>query len=98
MADVDSDTRFAAATEDEIQAILDNRDSKNTKNVVKTAENIFSDYLATCDMSLLLLRGMSCAELIEILRKFYCAARKKDGTMYAKKNVNFRTLRTPEVL
>ena len=39
------------------QAILENMDSKNTKNVVKTAENILSEYLVTLELSLSLIEG-----------------------------------------
>ncbi|XP_065927617.1 uncharacterized protein KIAA1958-like [Magallana gigas] len=79
--------RFGEASEEEIRSILESRDSKNTKNVVKTAENILNDYLSTLDLSLHLLKDKSCEEIVEVLRKFYCAARKKDGSMYAKKSM-----------
>lgn len=72
---------------EEIRSILESRDSKNAKNVVKTAENILNDYLSTLDLPLHLLRDKSCEEIVDILRKFYCAARKQDGAMYAKKSM-----------
>lgn len=50
---------FGEASEEEKRSILKSRDSKNTKNVVKTAENILNDYLSTLDMSLHLLKDKS---------------------------------------
>ncbi|XP_069138967.1 uncharacterized protein KIAA1958-like [Argopecten irradians] len=81
-------TRFAEATEDEIQKILNDRDSKNTKNVIRTAENLLHEYCEAVGCTVgSSLTNVTVDELCEILRKFYCAARKKDGSMYAKKSM-----------
>ena len=63
--------RFALVSE-EIQRILNDRDSRNTKNVIKTAENIFSDFLLTYHLSLQLITEYSNEDLNDLLRKFYC--------------------------
>lgn len=50
---------FGEASEEERRSILESGDSKNTKNVVKTAENILNDYQSTQDQSLHLLKDKS---------------------------------------
>ncbi|XP_033746332.1 uncharacterized protein LOC117331620 isoform X1 [Pecten maximus] len=73
-------TRFAEATEDEIQKTLNDRDSKNTKNVIRTAENLLHEYCEAVGCTVgSPLTNVTVYELCEILRKFYCATRKKDG-------------------
>ena len=41
----DDEQSVASASEEEINRILDGRDSKNTKNVIKTAKNIPNECL-----------------------------------------------------
>ena len=47
----DAEQRFAGASEEEINIILGDRDSKNTKNVIKTAKNIPNECLDAIEQS-----------------------------------------------
>lgn len=80
---------FGEVLEEEIRLILESRDSKNIKNVVKIVENILNDYLLMLDLFLYFLKDKLCEEIVEVFRKFYCVVRKKDGFMYVKKLMIF---------
>ena len=47
----DAEQRVASASEEEINIILDGRDSKNTKTVIKTAWNIPNECLDAIEQS-----------------------------------------------
>lgn len=89
-------SRYKDYSREELEEIVDERDSKNTKKVIAASVKIFDDYLSE--------RGGDYAKvgdlddvaatstiLNDILRKFYAEIRKQDGSFYAKKS--FVTLR-----
>ena len=78
-------SRFVSATDGEIDEILSARDSKNTKIVVKTTENVLNEYFKeTSGISIDEVKEKPSEEICDVLRKFYCGARKKYGSTYAK--------------
>jgi hypothetical protein len=81
-------SRFADLSEDEMEQVLDETESRNTKNVIEVASKLFEDYINNklnlrsddfCDKS--------NEEIVQILRKFYCNIRKRNGEPYAKKTM-----------
>ena len=77
--------RFASLTDDDLEQILQDKDVKSTKSVVRVVENIFTDYLNEKDgefKSLEVLKQVEHEVLKSLLRNFM-AVRKADGNMYA---------------
>ena len=67
------DIQFADLSEDEMEEILNETESRNTKNVIQVASKLFEDYINNklnlrsddlCDKS--------NEEIVQILKKFYC--------------------------
>ncbi|XP_061180474.1 uncharacterized protein LOC133189049 [Saccostrea echinata] len=80
--------RFGIFTEEQLQSIIDNKSSLNTKAVVKTAINILKTYLTERDLGNIDdLVNVTPEELNQCLRKFYAELRKVDGTKYARKSM-----------
>ena len=82
-------SRFQTLNELDLQHILDERDSKNTKSLIKVAVGILSEYAIHKNTMLKHLEtSMTISELDTFLRSFYTEARKADGrsTRYAKKS------------
>ncbi|XP_031564984.1 uric acid degradation bifunctional protein TTL-like [Actinia tenebrosa] len=79
----DSQTRFGDTSEEEIQRLLEDKNTANTKKATKTAVNIFREYLREKGLD-------TCFEdfdknvLNNVLKKFYVEARKRDGDFYKK--------------
>ena len=81
-------TRFSHATDDEIEALLENRHSKNTKDVILSAVRIFEAYLNHIDMHTLdELNAVPVSELDQVLKHFYVDVRRNDGQKYTKKSM-----------
>ena len=81
-------SRFQTLNELDLQHILDERDSKNTKSLIKVAVGILSEYAIHKNTMLQHLEtSMTISELDTFLRSFYAEARKADGTTYAKKSI-----------
>jgi hypothetical protein len=80
--------RFAEYSDHEIEQILTDRDS-NTKNVIKVAEKLLIQYVETKYGSPVrdFFQDKSKIETSEILKKYYCEIRKKNGDMYARSTV-----------
>ena len=82
--------RFADVSDNELNKLLEDRHSINTKHSTTLAWRVFEAYTQAKNINLDLL-SIEKSELCEILRKFYVEIRKSDGTMYTKSS--FRTIR-----
>ena len=71
---------FGAATEDEIEKLMEERGSKNTNKLVKEAIKVLKEYLK--EKSLGELEQISKDDLADILKSFYTNARTKNGECY----------------
>ncbi|CAC5388253.1 unnamed protein product [Mytilus coruscus] len=83
-------SRFASLEPEDLTKILNDRDSKNTKNVIGVAKRMIGDYLLEKDGSFKTIRDLdqACTEdVVKTLRQFYGEVRKTDGTLYAKKSL-----------
>ena len=81
-------SRFADLSKDEMEEILNETESRNTKNVIQVASKLFEDYINNkinlCSDDLC---DKSNEEIVQILRKFYCNIRQRNGELYAKKTM-----------
>lgn len=85
---VDPQCRFAVIEDEDLLALLDAADSKNTKRQIKYAVKVLAQYAETRGgTSLSAVEVMPAAELDAFLGKFYPALRKEDGTLYTKKSM-----------
>jgi hypothetical protein len=84
--------RFASLSDSDLDQILEDRDSKNTKSVIKLAVKVLNDYLIEKNGEItsvdeLDLSGTSVDIVVATLKRFYGEIRKADGTLYAKKSM-----------
>lgn len=82
--------RFASLTDDDLEGIIQDKDAKNTKSVVRVAVKILTDYLSEKDGEFKTLDDLKEVDndaLNSLLRKFYGEVRKADGNMYAYKSM-----------
>ena len=85
-----SSSRIASLTDDDLNQLIDDRDSKNTKNVITVSRKALNDYLKEKDGILKFVDEMDSAQRADVvttLRKFYGEVRKSEGTLYAKKSL-----------
>jgi hypothetical protein len=77
--------RFASVEDEELDNILNNRDSSNTKNVIRMATNVLREY----ENSILMedFEQLPKQDLCEKLRTFYASLRNKKGEFYSKKSM-----------
>ena len=80
--------RFTTFREENIDQLLNDKDSENTKKSTKQHRLIFESYLKEKKIR----NPTTAVELATVLRKFYAEARKKDGQMYSKKLPLFRQI------
>lgn len=80
-------TRFATVTDEEIGTLVGACDSRSTKHSTVTAMNCLRDFCVgnAFDSHF---ETISKAELCNLLRKFYCCARTKDGELYKRNTMN----------
>lgn len=79
----DTQPRFGDSSEEEIQRLLEDKSTNNTKKATKTAVKIFRDYLREKGLD----TGFEDFEksvLNNVLKRFYVEARKRDGDFYKK--------------
>jgi intergrase/recombinase len=76
-------SRFADLFEDEMEEILNEAESRNTKNLIQVASKLFEDYINKLNLRSDDLCDKSNEEIVQILRKFYCNIRKRSGEPYA---------------
>ena len=78
--------QFASSTQQEIEKLLEDKYSENTKRSTKVAKKLFYEYLKEKNIQ----EPHNKKELVQVLKSFYVEARKKDGeikTMYNKTNI-----------
>ena len=75
--------RFPELTESDLNCLIEQKNSDNTKRATKVAVSVFRQYLGErkVDENELL---TSKVKLVAVLRKFYAEARKKNGELYMK--------------
>ena len=87
MAAVESaESRFASVSEDEITALLLDKDSVNTKRATKVSVGVLQLYLQEKGQSTDFV-SLPVASLNELLKKFYVEARRKDKQPYTKSSL-----------
>ena len=67
--------RFASSTQQEIEKLLEDKDSENTKRSTKVAKELFFEYLKEKNIQ----EPHDKKELAQVLKSFYVESRKKDG-------------------
>ena len=72
-------SRFASSTQQEIEKLLEDNDSENTKRSTKVAKDLFYEYLKEKNIQ----EPHDKKELSQALKSFYVEARKKDGSFYS---------------
>jgi len=72
--------RFLSVDDEELEALLDNKDSKNTKISIKSAVNILTTFCASRNILFHDIEQMSEADLCTQLKSFYAAVEVKRGT------------------
>ena len=72
-------SKFASLTEQDIEKIVEDKDSQNTKRSTKVAKELFSDYVKEKKLR----EPEEKKELAQTLKTFYVEARKKDGLIYS---------------
>ena len=79
--------RFASSTQQEIEKLLEDKDSENTKRSTKVSKELFYEYLKEKNIQ----EPHDKKELAQVLKSFYVEGRKKDGekTMYNKTIIRF---------
>ena len=64
-------SRFASSTQQEIEKLLEDKDSKNTKRSTKVAKEVFQEYLKEKNIQ----EPHSRKELAQVLKSFYVEVR-----------------------
>ena len=82
--------RFKSLSDSDLDQILEDCDSKNTKSVIKLAVKVLNDYLIEKNGEItsvdeLDLSDTSVDIVVATLKRFYGEIRKADGTLYALK-------------
>ena len=67
-------SRFASSTQQEIEKLLEDKDSENTKRSTKVGKELFYEYLKEKNIQ----EPHDKKELAQVLKSFYVEARKKD--------------------
>ena len=83
MAD-DGHSRFVMLSEKDIESLLDNKLSNNTKRNTDSSDRVLSEYTVKRNICLDDLYQLSKSEMNDFLQKLYAAVRKLDGTFIAK--------------
>ena len=69
-------SRLALSTQQEIEKLLEDKDSGNTKRSTKVAKELFYEYLKEKNIQ----EPHDKKELAQVLKSFFAEARKKDGS------------------
>ena len=78
--------RYVTVTEEGLDKIIDDKDSKNTKSSLRLSVKILRDYLTWKGVSPAFEENTP-AELNKLLSKFWAEVRKQDGKKYKKKSL-----------
>ena len=71
--------RFVSVSAEQIEQILEDKDSENTKKSTKVWKHVFLEYLSEKKLE----EPTEPAALAKCLSTFYVEARKKDGSAYS---------------
>ncbi len=81
-----ADARFATLDVDDVDQLVEDKDSKNTKIAIKHSVKILRDYLVAKNQSPQF-EALEKEELAKVLALFWANTRRKDGTMYKTKSM-----------
>ena len=81
------DDRFVNIDDDDLEQLLENKDSKITKTSIKATVNVLISYCAAMNILFEDLEQMEAADLCNHLKSFYAAVRSKKGELYSKKSM-----------
>ena len=79
--------RFARLSSEELQAILENRDSSNTKQCIESSKRVFSMYCTEKGLMVDEVLQKTKGEIAEFLINFYAEVRRKDGELYSRSSM-----------
>jgi hypothetical protein len=83
--------RFVEIDEGDLEQLLENMDSKNTKASIKGSVNIFKEYCSATGSTFSDVKQLPLGALCSKLKTFYAAVRNKKGELYSKKSmINLR--------
>ena len=86
--EIKMEPRFALVHEEELEQLLDDKDSTSTKHVLKQAYVIFGSYCTARGIDIEKVDGdFTERELCECLRSFYAEVRRTNGELYAKRSM-----------
>ena len=84
-----SGRRFESLIDEDLEKLIESKDSNNTKQVVKTSVRLLKEYLSVKDnigvKTVTEIDTASVQVMTLTLRKFYAELKKVDGSHYAKK-------------
>ena len=81
-------SRFANMSDEDMEKLVEDASSQNTKNVINVAWKVFEQYIVEIlHIRPSCLQDMSAESLVPVLRKFYCNVRNRNGEPYAKKTM-----------
>ena len=81
-------SRFANMSDEDMEKLVEDASSQNTKNVINVAWKVFEQYIVEkLHIRPSCLQDMSAESLVPVLRKFYCNVRNRNGEPYAKKTM-----------
>ena len=80
----ESKSRFATLSEEDLNLLLDDKNTKSTKRATKSALKVFQQYLKDKKAD----EPQTRDTLADVLKLFYAEARKAGGTFYAKSTLN----------
>jgi len=79
--------RFASLSDEDLQHLITNRLSNRSKNSIKTAVNLFSEYTRSRNSSLADIEQLSVSDLDQFLSRYFAEMRKRDGSLYSRNSV-----------
>ena len=79
--------RFDLLNEEDLDRLLDDSDSKNTKRQLKFSMKVFGDFCAAVDIDQERLADVDLQTLDGLLSKFYAGVKKRQGEDYSKKSM-----------
>ena len=81
-------SRFANMSDEDMEKLVEDASSQNTKNVINVAWKVFEQYIVEkLHIRPSCLQDMSAESLVPVLMKFYCNVRNRNREPYAKKTM-----------
>ena len=73
-------SRFANMSDEDMEKLVEDASSQNTKNLINVAWKVFEQYIVEkLHIRPSCLQDMSAESLVPVLRKFYCNVRNRNG-------------------